>query len=135
MELSKNHLEGRTAAFFSFGDRGAADLDAERRPKLLAHKEWFDPEEEPYKNERNAHQGLVWQCRYSAVEVPDLLWRYADIGVGKLYADDQADALESEPEALAAFDEWARCFAQHVESKGIVESADEDARGAKSTNQ
>jgi hypothetical protein len=42
-ELSKNHLEGRTAAFFYFGDRGAADSDAEGRPKILVHQEWFDP--------------------------------------------------------------------------------------------
>jgi hypothetical protein len=69
------------------------------------------------------------------VEVPDLLWSYADIGVGKLYADDQADALESEAAALAAFDAWTRRFAQHVESQGIVEGADEAASGAKSTTQ
>jgi hypothetical protein len=126
---------GRTAAFFCFGDRGAADLDAEGRPKILAHKEWFDPKDEPYDKERNAYQSLVWQCRYSGVEVPDSLWSHADIGVGKLYADNQADALESEPAALAAFDEWARCFAQHVASEGIVEGADQAARGAKSTTQ
>jgi hypothetical protein len=59
--LSKNHLEGRSAAFFCYGDRGGADLDAEGRPKILAHKEWFDPKDEPYDNERNAYQSLVWQ--------------------------------------------------------------------------
>ena len=106
-ELSKNHLEGRSAAFFCYGDRGGADLDATGRPKILMHKEWFDPKEEPYDKERNAYQGLVWQCRYSGVEVPDALWSYAEIGVGKLYADTQADSLENEPAALAAFDEWS----------------------------
>jgi hypothetical protein len=54
-DLSKNHLEGRSAAFFCYGDRGAADLDAYGRPKILAHKEWFDPTDEPYDNERNAY--------------------------------------------------------------------------------
>jgi NADPH-dependent FMN reductase len=134
-ELSKNHLEGRSAAFFCYGDRGGADLDATGRPKILMHKEWFDPKEEPYDKERNAYQGLVWQCRYSGVEVPDALWSYAEIGVGKLYADTQADSLENEPAALAAFDEWTRHFARHVESKGMVEGADDAARGAKSTTQ
>jgi hypothetical protein len=42
-----------------------------------------------------------------------------------LYADTQADSLENEPAALAAFDEWTRHFARHVESKGMVEGADE----------
>jgi hypothetical protein len=134
-ELSKNHLEGRSAAFFCFGDRGAADLDADGRPKILTHKEWFDTKDEPYDNERDAYQSLVWQCRYSGVEVPDSLWSYAEIGVGKLYADDQADRLESEPAALAAFDAWTRRFEQHVESKGVVEDADDAARSAKSTTQ
>jgi hypothetical protein len=75
------------------------------------------------------------QCRYSGVEVPDALWSYAEIGIGKLYADTQADSLENEPAALAAFDEWTRHFARHVESKGMVEGADDAARGAKSTTQ
>jgi hypothetical protein len=43
--------------------------------------------------------------------------------------------LENEPAALAAFDEWTRRFAQHVESKGVVQGADEAARSAKSTTQ
>ena len=47
----------------------------------------------------------------------------------------QADSLENEPAALAAFDEWTRRFAQHVESKGTVEGADDAARNAKSTTQ
>jgi hypothetical protein len=71
--LSKNHLEGRSAAFFCYGDRGGADLDATGRPKILMHKEWFDPKKEPCDNERDAYQSLVWQCRYSGVEVPDAL--------------------------------------------------------------
>jgi hypothetical protein len=98
-ELSKNHLEGRSAAFFCYGGRGGADLDADGRPKILTHKEWFDPKDEPYDDERDAYKSLVWQCRYSGIEAPDSLWSYAEIGVGKLYADAQADSLENEPAA------------------------------------
>jgi hypothetical protein len=134
-ELSKNHLEGRSAAFFCYGDRGGADLGADGRPKILTHGEWFDPKDEPYGNERDAYQSLVWQCRYSGIEVPDSLWIYAEIGVGKLYADTQADSLENEPAALAGFDEWTRRFTQHVERKGVVQGADDAARSAKSTTQ
>jgi Family of unknown function (DUF6496)/NADPH-dependent FMN reductase len=119
-ELSKNHLEGRSAGF-CYGDRGGADLDAGGRPEIFAHKEWFDPKDEPYDNERNAYQSLVWQSRYSGMDVLDLLWSYADIGVGKLYADTQADSLENEPAALAAFDEWTRGFVTACGKQGNCE--------------
>ncbi len=36
---------------------------------------------------------------------------------------------------MAAFDDWMRRFAEHVESKGIVNGADAAARGAKATTQ
>jgi hypothetical protein len=134
-ELSKNHLEGRSAGFFCYGDRGAAELDSDGRPEILHHKQWFDPNDEPYQDGRNAYQALVWQCRYSGVEVPDALWSHADIGMGKPYADSQADSLPVEAEALEAFDAWVGRFARHVSAKGLVTGADEAARGAKSTTQ
>jgi hypothetical protein len=51
-----------------------------------------------------AYQGLVWQCHFSGIEVPDHLWKHAPIGLDRPYADDQADDMMSETEALAAFD-------------------------------
>jgi hypothetical protein len=74
-ELSRNHLEGRTAAFFCYGDGGGDELDESGRPKLLRHKEYFNPEGEPFDNDRDTYAPLVWQCRYSGIEVPDRLWR------------------------------------------------------------
>jgi hypothetical protein len=132
-ELSRNHLEGRTAAFFCYGDRGALDLDRAGRPKLLVRKEWFDPKKEPHADERDAYESLVWQCRYSGIEVPDALWAHTDIGLGKPYADDQASELDTETKALAAFDRWTRAFVKHVEHKGLVENVLEAERSAKST--
>src|SRR5688572_18607892 len=41
-ELNVNHLEGRTAAFFCYGDAGGDELDESGRPKILRHKEWLD---------------------------------------------------------------------------------------------
>jgi hypothetical protein len=134
-ELSRNHLEGRSAAFFCYGDRGGADLDPTGRPKILRHKHWFNPDVEPFKDERDAYQSLVWQCRYSGIEVPDELWAHADIGAEKIYADAQADRLPEEIEALSGFDGWADRFIEHVRKKGLVGDADEAARGAKSTTQ
>lgn len=42
-ELSQNHLEGRTAAFFSYGDAGGDEIGDDGIPKLIRHKEYFNP--------------------------------------------------------------------------------------------
>lgn len=131
--LSRNHLEGRTAAFFCYGDLGAADLGEDGRPKILRHKDWFTPREEPYCDERDAYQGLVWQCRYSGIEVPDALWQHADIGVGKIYADSQTSDLDAEPMAMERFDSWVEHFAAFVAGKGLIPNVAEAERAAKST--
>lgn len=119
-ELSVNHLEGRTAAFFCYGDAGGDELDPTRRPKILRHPEWFDPAAEPFADVRNAYAPLVWQCRYGGVEVPDGLWRYAEFGVGEKYSDNQAEHLAERSGVLAKFDDWVDAFAVHVERKGRV---------------
>jgi hypothetical protein len=92
-ELSLNHLEGRTAAFFCYGDGGGDELDDEGRPKILEHKKWFDPEKEPFENMRDAYAPIVWQCRYSGLEVPDRLWQYVEFGREEKYSDNQAEHL------------------------------------------
>lgn len=132
-ELTANHLAGRTAAFFCYGNEGGNDLGPDRRPKILDQKAWFDPDDEPHPDERLAYQGLVWQCRYSGIEVPDALWRNATFGLGKPYADDQADDMVLEDAPMAAFDAWVDAFAAHVRAKGPVEGTKEAERGAKST--
>jgi multimeric flavodoxin WrbA len=134
-ELSRNHLEGRSAGFFCYGDRGADETGADGRPDLLQHKKWFDPADEPFPDERLAYQPLVWQCRYSGIEVPDALWRHADMGVRQPYSDDQARDMEREPQALAAFDQWVDNFVAHVSAKGPVPGDTEAERSAKSTTQ
>jgi hypothetical protein len=92
-ELSLNHLEGRSAGFFCYGDGGGDELNESGRPKILRHPEWFDPEQEPFQNERDAYAPLVWQCRYGGVEVPDNLWTYHEFGHGKPYSDNQAEDM------------------------------------------
>lgn len=119
-DLSVNHLEGRTAAFFCYGDGGANEVDDDGRPKKLRHKAWFPAEEEPFRDDRDAYAPLVWQCRYSGVEVPDALWRYAESGAGLPYADNQAEDMVREREVMAAFDAWTDAFAAHVRGKGKV---------------
>lgn len=121
-ELSQNHLGGRTAAFFSYGDGGGDEIDSAGRPKLLKHPQWFQPESEPFKDMRDAYACLVWQCRYGDIEVPDALWKYIDFGKGKPYSEAQAEDLQHEPEALRQFDEWADHFIKHVAEKGLVKA-------------
>ena len=119
-DLSINHLEGRTAAFFCYGDEGADEIGDDERPRKLRHPRYFDPREEPFEDEREAYRPLVWQCRYSGIEVPDALWRYGTTGKGKPYADDQAEDMARDAEFLRAFDEWTDAFMTFVEQKGKV---------------
>ena len=116
--LSLNHLEGRSAAFFCYGDDGADEVGPDGRPKKLAHKAWFEPEAEPFEAMRDAYAPLVWQCRYMGIEAPDALWVGATFGHGKPYGLNQAEHMEAE--VYAAFDAWTDGFAAHVAAKGQV---------------
>ncbi len=118
--MSRNHLEGRSASFFIYGDLGGDEIDASGRPKLLQHREYFDPENEPYENEREAYQGLVWQCRYGGVEVPDDLWEYALFGKDRKYSETQAEHMVQDEEVMGQFDAWVDRFAAHLQKKGKV---------------
>jgi hypothetical protein len=130
-ELSLNHLEGRTAAFFVYGDGGGDELDENGRPTILQHKEYFNPEDEPFENDREAYQTLVWQCRYGGVEVPDDLWRYELFGKNKKYSDTQSEDMVADGEVMNGFDEWAARFADVVRAKGKVEPGKYRAYGFK----
>jgi hypothetical protein len=134
-ELHKNHLSGRTAAFFCYGDDGADEEDGEGKPKNLDHPEWFDAKAHPQrgKDEREAYQGLVWQCRYGDIEVPDELWDCTTFGAGKPFADDQVEDMVKEQAPMAHFEEWVRRFAAHVEKKGVVPDTEEAERSAQTT--
>lgn len=120
-ELSVNHLEGRTAGFFCYGDGGGDELDESERPKILRHKEYFDPDEEPFADMRDTYAPFVWQCRYSGIEVPDRLWRYVEFGQGKKYSENQAEHMATETYVFKDFDEWTDGFAAFVGQKGKVE--------------
>jgi hypothetical protein len=134
-EISKNHLSGRTAAFFCYGDDGANEEDGNGMPKDLEHPEWFDAKSHPMrgKDERKAYQGLVWQCRYSDIEVPDALWGCTVFGAGKPYAGDQAEDMVAEKKGMTAFEDWVAAFVSHVAQKGIVPGVREAERSAQTT--
>jgi multimeric flavodoxin WrbA len=134
-QISKNHLSGRTAAFFCYGDDGANEEDGHGRPKMLEHPEWFDASEHPMRggDERLAYQGLVWQCRYSDIEVPDALWACTVFGAGKAYADNQAEDMIGETGPMNNFDVWVRAFVTHVTSKGAVPNIKQTEQSAATT--
>lgn len=131
--MSLNHLEGRTAAFFCYGDAGGNELDSTGRPELLneAHKNYFDPEKEPFKNERDSYAPLVWQCRYGGVEVPDALWQYVEFGKNEVYSDNQAEDLPRRGNVFAAIDAWTGNFMRFVQAKGKIEPGKYRAFGYK----
>ena len=118
--LSHNHLEGRTAGFFCYGDGGGEELDETGRPKALRHRHYFDPGAEPFDHERDSYAPLVWQCRYSGIEVPDALWRYEEFGNGKPYSLNQAEHMVAEPGVMRRFDEWAGALIDVTRAKGKV---------------
>lgn len=119
-ELSLNHLEGRTAAFFCYGDEGGDEMDENNVPKILEHKKYFDGDAEPFKNMRDAYAPLVWQCRYGGVEVPNDLWKYCTSGKGKKYSDNQAEDVIMENEFMRTFNKWIDDFSVFVQQKGKV---------------
>jgi multimeric flavodoxin WrbA len=119
-EMSLNHLEGRTAAFFCYGDEGGLEIDETGRPKILQYKDYFDPQKEPFENERDAYAPLVWQCRYGGVEVPDHLWKYHITGKDKHYSDNQAEDMVTESGFMTAFNNWVAGFEEFVRQKGKV---------------
>jgi hypothetical protein len=120
-DLTANHLEGRTAGFFSYGDGGGDELDETDRPKILHHREYLAPGSDPYPAQRCYYGPLVWQCRYSGIEVPDDLWSFVEFGHGKKYSDNQAENIDEEPYVYREFDDWTDRFAAFVEKKGKVE--------------
>ena len=134
-EISRNHLSGRTAAFFCYGDDGANEEDGEGMPKHLEHPQWFDATRHPMRGQeaRNAYQGPVWQCRYSDIEVPDALWTSTEFGAGKPYADDQAEDMVEDIPGMKAFEGWVKSFIAHVQTKGVVPGTEEAERSAQTT--
>lgn len=120
-DLSLNHLEGRTAAFFCYGDGGGDELDDAGRPKVLKNKNYFNPVNEPFKNMRDAYAPLVWQCRYGGIEVPDSLWQYHQFGEGKKYSDNQSEHMVQNVKLFSEFDSWVSNFRSFVEAKGKVQ--------------
>ena len=119
-ELSVNHMEGRTAAFFCHGDEGGDEMDTLNVPKILQHKDYFDGDAEPFDNERDAYAPLVWQCRYGGVEVPDQLWTHCTSGKGKKYSENQSEHMIREEEFMTTFQKWVTDFQVFVMQKGKV---------------
>jgi len=119
-DLSINHLEGRTAAFFCYGDLGGDELDDSGRPEILRHKQYFNPEMEPFKDEREAYAPLVWQCRYGGIEVPDNLWQYTLFGKDRKYSENQSENMVADENVMSQFDTWTSAFVDFVREKGRV---------------
>ncbi len=129
--LSINHLEGRTAGFFCYGDQGGDEMDENNIPKILQHKDYFDGAAEPFKDMRQAYAPLVWQCRYGGIEVPENLWQYANSGVGKKYSDNQSEDVIDDSTYMNSFLSWVKEFEVFVRRKGKIQPGKYRAYGYK----
>jgi len=120
-KLSVNHLEGRTAAFFVYGDEGGDEIDSDGRPKILQHKEYFDPEgEEKMGHITHFYGPIIWQCRYNGIEVPENLIKEVAFGSGGKYSDNQIKDLQANKPVLENFDGWLNQAREHIGKKGKV---------------
>lgn len=126
--LSQNHLEGRAAGFFVYGDAGANEVDEDDYPKKLRHREWYDPERDNFEDDRESLAPIVWQCRYSGIEVPDGLWTYHEFGAGRPYADNQAEHMEGQ-DVYGPFDAWVAQWIDCVRRRGKVPPSEYRAWG------
>lgn len=117
-ELMINHLEGRVAGFFCYGDHGGKEMDNNNVPKILAHKDYFDGTAEPFKDMRQAYAPLVWQCRCGGIEVPENLSAYAESGGEEKYSDNQSGDFISE--YMGKFENGVASFEKFEEAKGKI---------------
>ena len=123
-KLSLNHLEGRTAAFFVYGDEGGNEISEDGRPAILRHREYFNPAEEAKMGQLTHFYGpVIWQCRYSGIEVPEHLVREVAFGGGGKYSNNQIKELKENEKILPEFDGWVNNVAEFVRKKGKVPSS------------
>ena len=94
-DLLRNHLAGKLGCFVVHGDLGANDYQRAPPPPTYPYDEPEDP--------RLAVMPLVWQCRYSGINVPDDLVIGGVLNIDHSYAEanDMAVPPFYEP-ALAA---------------------------------
>lgn len=80
--LLKNHLAGTLAGFFVHGDGGADDY-TNRRPPSSYRSHQGSPTEP---DDIDAVMPIVWQCRWSGIEVPDDMIVGVTSGKGRPYS-------------------------------------------------
>lgn len=90
-EKQKNHLEGKVAAFYVYGDDGASDYVGQKMPDSMQGKR-----NEGFINKaEQAVMEYVWQCRYSGIYAPDELVHAKHHAEGLPYADGDKVMRES----------------------------------------
>jgi len=100
-QLLRNHYEGKYAAFLAHGDDGGVDYrqfsdDPNWHPNMPSSLVNYlkQGDEGPFNSPRNAIMPLVWQCRYSGINVPDdlVVGFHATKGVSYSEAMDLAES-------------------------------------------
>ena len=96
--LLRNHLKGKSAAFFVHGDDGADDYrefsESRNRPPLPSTFHGHDEVCQTLCNDPiQAVMPIVWQCRYSAIDVPDDCVGGLHMNVGIPYSEANREPL------------------------------------------
>lgn len=103
--LLKNHLAGKTAAFYVHGDDGADDYSGEQLN--TGDSEW---------EVSNSVMPLVYQCRYSGINCPDELVEAFYINKGMPYYEANLD-MEYEGEFFQRMDSLLNKLSIELSSK------------------
>ena len=105
-DLLKNHLEGKTAAFYVHGDDGA---DEESKTNT-GDREW---------DVVNSVMPLVYQCRYSGIDCPDELVEAFYINKGIPYFEANEE-MEYTGEFFERFDSLMNKLMDNLLEKGVI---------------
>jgi multimeric flavodoxin WrbA len=111
-DLLKNHLEGKVGGFYIHGDMGADDYSSSEKPETFSQKDenkWFG-------DAKSTIMPIVFQCRYSGIEVPDKLVQAFYTNKGEPYYQSNIEFDENK-DFFDKADQLMENLLEHLEKK------------------
>jgi multimeric flavodoxin WrbA len=111
-DLLENHLEGKVGGFYIHGDMGADDYSSSEKPETFNQKDenkWFG-------DAKSTIMPIVFQCRYSGIEVPDKLVQAFYTNKGEPYYQSNIEFDENK-DFFDKADELMENLLEHLEKK------------------
>jgi hypothetical protein len=110
------HLEGRTCAFFTYGDDAQDERNPDQRPVYLEHPSGSTRPKSP----RTIARPTAASCG-SAASVASKSRRPLDLqgfGMNRKYSDNQAEDMARDADFMKGFDAWVRSSPRTWRAKG-----------------